>query len=141
MVDDPNKNLVTKIMKKEGWFEFAPRFTINYAGNPLETDLALERLIGFENQSKRIILELKSFASMGVNSEIQRLVGQIKQYEYCLHRDSLPYDVYLAIPIRRYNTYIKEGDYLTFFEMQNIKYLVYHSGSKEVLQWHPDPLN
>lgn len=141
MPNDPNYSLVLRIMRKYGWELFAPKFTINFAGNPLETDLALEKLIGLENQNKRIILELKSYASMAINSEVQRLVGQIKQYTYCLKRDNLPYDIFLTISIKRYNTYIEKGDYLPFFESERIKYLVYHSSREEVLQWHPDPLN
>ena len=137
--NDKSYPTVLRIMKKLGWKIFADPFTIDFGEIELITDLALEPLLGLEKQNKRIILELKSYKSLAINSEFQRLIGQIKQYEYCLRRDDLNYKVYLTIPTARYDWYIQKSDYIPFLEYQNIKYLVNHSMNEEVLKWNPEP--
>jgi XisH protein len=88
-------NPVKNSLIKDGWVITDDPFTIEFRGTFLYADLGAEKLLAAQKQNLKIVVEIKSFQSPSLMSELA--VGQYGIYRTFLKRIAPDRTLYLAV--------------------------------------------
>lgn len=134
---DKNHKTVIEVCEKEGFTILDDPYKIRWGTHPLEIDLLIAKDIGINRTEKRILFEIKSFVKSNITSHLDRAVGQYLRYLDALNLKNIPYDLYLVMPEYSYKLMKSDQASLRFLKKQNIKYMVYNTDSKGIIEWNP----
>ncbi|HAZ48603.1 MAG TPA: fatty-acid synthase [Cyanobacteria bacterium UBA11369] len=128
-------NTVKNALIKDGWVITDDPFTIKFEDLRLFADLAAEKLIAAEKDKRRIVVEIKTFKSPSLITELERAVGQYGIYRTLLKQAPPEREIYLAIDEETYENFFQQLASQTIINDHRIKLRIFESNSEEILQW------
>jgi XisH protein. len=126
---------VKNALAKEGWEITDDPLTIEFQDLRLYADLAAEKLFAAERNHRKIVVEIKSFTSPSLVSELEKAVGQYNIYRGFLRRQHPEREIYLAVPQQIYQGFFMRVSIQTIVQDQEIKLIVFNASSEEIVQW------
>ena len=97
MAKDIYHNLVRAALENEGWIITADPFTLTAGKRGVYVDLAAEKPIFAERESRKIAVEVKSFVSPSPVKDFEAALGQYLLYQVLLSKQEPSRTLYLAI--------------------------------------------
>ena len=94
MARDIIHDAVRNALVKDNWTITADPFRLKYEEFDLLADLSAEHPIVATKASRRIIVEIKSFAGRSFVKELQQALGQYKIYLDIIELTGLDYELY-----------------------------------------------
>lgn len=136
----PAKNIyhdaVLHALTADGWTITHDPLTISYGGRDLFVDLGAERpVVGAEKGERRIAVEIQSFLNPSPVRDLQEAVGQFDVYRAVLEEIEPDRALYLAVPVRAYETLLAERFGQLIIDRLRLRLLVFDNRQQRVLQW------
>jgi XisH protein len=135
MSKDLYHNQVKTALQKDGWKITHDPYEIRVGGVEMYVDLAAEQLIAAQRDTTKIAIEIKSFLNPSTISDFHLAHGQFLDYRYALDLEEPDRILYLAVPLRTYQTFFT----LKFIEQvrqrSQIKLVVYDIEQENIVQW------
>ena len=120
---------------KDGWTITDDPFIIEYKGLRLYADLGAEKPIAAEKFGRKIVVEIKVFASPSPVTELERAVGQYGIYRTFLERVSPERELFLAIAQDVYEDFFLQPAVQDIVAAHEMRLLVFEPATEEVVQW------
>lgn len=134
MAKDRIHKRVRKILEDNNFNVFKDPLFLEFANTTIRADLAIETFIQSTGETKRIVIEIKSFSSKSLIQAARNAVGQVLMYESALEQRNIDMPVYLTIPITKYNDMGTFGSYLPFIE-KYCNTMIYNTNTGVILEW------
>ncbi len=121
---------IIRALQKEGWQVVKKPFAINYGNTFVYADLKLSR-----EEQEIIVVEIKCFSSDSSEvSEFHLAVGQYISYRTAMQVSQQEVPIFLAIPMRAYDTFISINPVTLTIIQQNMVHLIVVDLVEEVVQ-------
>src|SRR5262249_19565402 len=89
---------VRRALERDGWTITHDPFKLQLGVRRFYVDLGAERLLAAEKGTRKIAVEIKSFAGPSEMKDLEDAVGQFVVYEHALRRKEPERALYLAVP-------------------------------------------
>jgi len=132
---DSHHDLVRNALEKDGWTVTHDPFTIRLEDVKFYVDLAAEKTIETDGETRKIAIEIKVFGGLSFLNEFEKAVGQYLIYKQFLG-DLFPERIlFLAV-----STDVFEGSFSlpsiqAVVIKQEIKLLVFNHETEEITKW------
>jgi hypothetical protein len=94
---DLYRDHVRTALEKDGWTITHEQLKLDWDESPVYVDLAAERLLTAEKGRRRVVFEIKGFASPSRSQDLYWAVGQFLLYRQALEDEQPDRELYLAI--------------------------------------------
>jgi XisH protein len=135
MAKDVFHNSVKTALQKAEWIVTDDPYELAVGGVEMYIDLGAESLIGAEQSGNKIAVEIKSFVSASVISEFHTAHGQFLDYRYALEEQEPERKLYLAVPIKVYQTFFSLKFIQTTVQRSQLQLLIYEPDEEVIVQW------
>ena len=135
MAKDVIHDMVRNALIKDGWTITADPYIISYGDDKLYVDLAAERSLAAERDSRKIAVEIKSFVGRSPLHDFEVALGQYMLYLGLLELTDPERKLYLAISHLVYHLLFKQPTFQTIRQRFQISLLVVNIVTQEVEQW------
>jgi XisH protein len=122
-------------LQKEDWTITDDPLRLEVAGTKFEIDLGAESFLAAERQGRKIGVEIKSFLSDSPLTDYHAALGQFLNYRLALELYEPDRTLYLAIPVRIYQTFFQREFAQVSVERYQIKLLIYDPVREVITQW------
>jgi hypothetical protein len=131
-------NTVKTSLQKGGWTITHDPFPLQIGKKRLSADLGAERLISAEKETKKIVVEVKSFVGPSDVKDLEQALGQYILYRQIMDEMGSDRILYLAVarPIFKSVFSIELGQVL--LKNQIIKLIVFDDESEDIVKWIPN---
>jgi hypothetical protein len=126
---------VKEALEKEGWKITADPFILTYAETRLDVDLGAEKLIEATRDSKKILVEVKSFTGQSVTYEFHSAVGQFCHYLLAMEEQKSDRLLYLAVPDPVYREHFHKAFFQASVKRNNLRIIVFEPATKTITKW------
>ena len=103
--------------------------------NPLQIDLAAEKLLAARKAKQLIAIEIKSFIQPSFLHDFYGALGQFVTYRTALASQDPERSLYLAVPSGVYNSFFDRELTRTIVKAERLSLIVYHIERKEIVLW------
>lgn len=131
-------NTVKKALDKDDWKITQDPFRIRIGKKRLAMDLGAERLISAEKGIRKIVVEIKSFIGRSDVKDLQQALGQYVLYHQVLVEQNIGRELYLAVPLRAYQTIFQSELGTLLLKHGLIRLLVFDETQEVIVAWVPD---
>ena len=135
MSKDLYHNQVKTALQKDGWQITHDPYEIRVGGVEMYIDLAAEQIIAAQRGTTKIAIEIKSFINPSTISDFHLAHGQFLDYRYALDIEEPDRTLYLAVPLKTYQTFFT----LKFIEQvrqrSQIKLVIYDAKQETIVKW------
>ncbi len=129
-------DLVKRCIIKDGWNITHDPFTISFGVRKVYADLGAEKLlIAAEKASQKIVVEIKSFASNSIISELEKAIGQYEIYKSWLTRIEPERVLYLALDHEAYIELFTDISGQVLLQDYQLKLITFNSEKEVIEQW------
>ena len=129
---------VRNALVKDGWTITADPLTLRVGADRVHIDLAAERLLVATKGTRKIAVEIKTFAGPSKIADLEDALGQYVLYRMALRRTEPDRELYLAVPQSIVvNQFQSRELWRAFFTDENGKLLGYDVKTEEIIQWIP----
>lgn len=128
-------NAVRYALIKDSWRIIAENYPLEYGGDRLYGDLAAEKSIAAEKNSRRILVEVKSFLGKSFFNDLENAVGQYIVYRDILLETKSDLKPYLAIPQGTYKSNFQRQLAQMIVKRNQVNLLVFDADNEEIKQW------
>lgn len=137
MARDIYHDTVREALEKDGWTITHDPYYIDIVNNraPMEADLGAEKLISAERDSKKIVVEIKSFLNRSLTYDFHSAYGQFRIYRRGINQLEPERILYLAMPEDAYTEIQTRPFYMELIEEENIRLLVFNPMTNSIIQW------
>jgi hypothetical protein len=122
-------------LEKEGWLITKDLLELEWEDVKVKIDIAAEQLISAERGEKKIAVEIKSFVSTSAISDFHTALGQFLNYRIMLEVQDPVRQLYLAVPLETYETFLQTRFALTVIERHQLQLIVYDPIAEEIIKW------
>ncbi len=122
-------------LQKENWVITDDPLRLEVGGTKFEIDLGAESLLAAERQGQKIGVEIKSFLGESPLTDYHAALGQFLNYRLALEISQPDRTLYLAIPIRTYESFFQREFAQLSVERYQIKRLIYDPINEVITQW------
>ncbi|MEM7539420.1 MAG: element excision factor XisH family protein [Chloroflexota bacterium] len=129
---------VIDALDKDDWTITHDPFRIGVGKTRVEMDLGAERLISAEKGIRKIVVEIKSFIGRSPVKDMQQALGQYKMYEHVLLEENIERELYVAVPLRAYETVFQDDLGQILLKNNLLRLLVFDENRKVVVEWIPN---
>ena len=127
---------VVHALTVEGWKITDDPLSLSYGGKDLYVDLGAERdAIAAEKDGEKIAVEIKSFLSPSILSDLEKAVGQYKVYLSVLSEVEPERLLYLAVPQRVYEGLFLERFGQLILDRQKLWLIVFDEQHERIIKW------
>ncbi len=126
---------VRNALTNEGWTVTHEHLKAPWLKTAVQIDLAAERMIAAEKDTRKIAVEVKSFLGVSTLADLYGAIGQFILYRLALGNSEPERILFLAIPEVTFNDVFQHPDGIALREREQIKLLVFHSDNEEIVQW------
>lgn len=131
-------NTVKKALDKDNWKITHDPFRLRVGKKRLAMDLGAERLISAEKGSRKIVVEVKSFVGRSDVKDLQQALGQYILYHQVLVEQQVGRELYLAVPLRTYQTIFQSELGELLLRNGLIRLLVFDETEEVIVEWVPN---
>lgn len=124
---------VVAALVADGWTITDDPLTLTIGDRNLFIDLGAE--LAAEKGGERIAVEVQTFPSLSVVSDLQDAIGQYVLYRSVLSRQQPDRPLFLAVPIKVYDGILSEPLGQMVMIDLNVRLLVFDPDRREVAQW------
>ena len=135
MAKDLYHEQVKAALQKEGWQITHDPYEIRVGGIEMYIDLAAEQVIAAQRDGAKIAVEIKSFISPSTISDFHLAHGQFLDYRYALELEEPERALYLAVPLRVYQTFFTLQFIQQVMQRSQIKLLIYDAEQEAIVKW------
>jgi hypothetical protein len=128
-------NAVKNALIHDGWTITADPYTIEYEEIKVFADLAAERLLAFERDQEKIVVEIKSFVGRSPIHDLEVALGQYALYQSFLEVTAPERKLYLAITDDVYADVFQQKAVQLVVERYRLAIIVVNVKSEKVVQW------
>ncbi len=120
----------------DGWTITDDPLFLSYGGQDLYVDLGAERnTIAAEKNGEQIAVEIKSFVSLSVMTDLEKAMGQYFLYETILAEVRPGWLIYLAIPLHIYDSIFAEKFGQAILKRHQLRLIVFDDKKARIAQW------
>ncbi|MBC8141208.1 MAG: XisH family protein [Armatimonadetes bacterium] len=135
---DKFHSAVRHALEKDGWTITHDPLTLNFGGERLFIDLGAEQIIAAEKGTRKIAVEIKTFAGLSKVSDLQDAIGQCVICRVALRRLQPDRVLYLAVPEAVLQELFQNRElWQATVTDENIRLFGYDAITEEVVQWFP----
>ena len=128
-------DVVKRALVKDDWTITDDPFEIEYKDVRLFADLGAEKPIAATKGTRRIVVEIKTFASASLFSELEKALGQYNIYHMMLKRSKPTRELYLAVPLDVYDDFFQRPSVQDIVTEYQIRMFVYEPDDEVITQW------
>jgi len=128
-------DVVIDALIADGWKITDDPLKLTYGKRKLYVDLGAERVIGAEQNGKRIAVEIQSFLGRSEVSDFEAAIGQYAVYQTVLRESEPDRALYLAIHLEIAEGIFAEPLGRLITSRQGVKILVFNESTRRVLEW------
>jgi hypothetical protein len=122
-------------LQKDNWVITDDPLRLEVGGTKFEIDLGAESLLAAERQGQKIGVEIKSFLGESPLTDYHAALGQFLNYRLALEISQPDRTLYLAIPVRTYESFFQREFAQLSIERYQIKCLIYDPINEVITQW------
>ncbi|MGD1850799.1 MAG: XisH family protein [Cyanophyceae cyanobacterium] len=126
---------VRRALEKDRWRISHDPLELAWEEVKIKIDLAAERLLAAERDTRKIAVEVKSFAGPSPISEFHTALGQFLNYRLMLEVKEPERQLYLAVPVDTYGSFFQSRLAQSMVERYQLNLLVYDPMLEEVVTW------
>ncbi len=127
---------VVKIaLEKEQWNVTDDPLRLEAGGTKFEIDLGAEQLLAAERGEEKIAVEIKTFLSDSPLTDYHAALGQFLNYRLALEMSYPIRILFLAVPVRTYETFFKREFAQISLERYQISLIIYDPIQEVIVQW------
>jgi XisH protein len=126
---------VRRALEKEGWAITLDPLPLTFEDMDLEADFGAERMFAAEKGGQKIAVEVKDFDSASATDELQKVMGQLRLYQWALDEGEPDRELFLAISETVYDRHFQRPSFRRAVQRSGIKRLVFNEVEEVVLQW------
>ena len=132
---DAYHNQVRKALEKDGWTVTHDPLTIRLEDVKFYVDLAAEKMIEADGETRKVAIEIKVFGGLSFLNEFEKAVGQYLIYKQFLG-DLFPERIlFLAIANDVFEESFSLPSIQAVVARQGIKLLVFNPEIEEIIKW------
>lgn len=129
---------VKNALIKDGWTITHDPLRLVVGPDNVYVDLAAERVLAAEKETRKIAVEIKTYAGASKIADLEQAVGQYVVYRMALRRLDPGRELYLAVPQDVVsNQFQKRELWQAFLTDENGKLFGYDAEREEIIQWLP----
>lgn len=138
---DQIHDIIRRAILKDGWQITDDPFVIAYGERFLFIDLGatesglLSAIVGASRSSERIAIEIKTFRSASLITELQQAIGQYQLYFLLLQEVDPDRTLYLAISEDVYQSFFREPIGQLVIKNLPLNLIVVNLKKEEIIQW------
>lgn len=132
---DSHHDLVRNALEKDGWTVTHDPFTIRLEDVKFYVDLAAEKTIETDGETRKIAIEIKVFGGLSFLNEFEKAVGQYLIYKQFLG-DLFPERIlFLAVSTDVFEESFSLPSIQAVVTKQEIKLLIFNPETEEITKW------
>jgi hypothetical protein len=135
----PAKDIIHDAVKnaliKEGWKITHDPYTIKYEEVTAYADLGAEFIFAAEKESRKIVVEVKSFINSSPLTDLKVALGQFEIYKSFLEVTTPERQLYIAISSRVYEDLFNQKAYQLIIQKFQIPLLIVNLKTEEIIKW------
>lgn len=135
MAKDIYHYVVKNALISDGWTITHDPLRLIAGERSVFADLGAEKLVAATKGNQKIAVEVKSFVSPSLMSDIEQAIGQYVIYGKLLRRDEPDRALYLAIPEEIYLLIRRDGLEFLFQDDTPVKIISFDSQNQLIKQW------
>lgn len=138
---DQIHDIIRRALLKDGWQITDDPFVIAYGERFLFIDLGatekglLSAIVGASRSSERIVIEIKTFRSASLITELQQAIGQYQLYFLLLQEVDPDRTLYLAISEDVYHNFFREPIGQLVIKNLPLNLIIVNLEKEEIIQW------
>ncbi|OCQ91890.1 fatty-acid synthase [Limnothrix sp. PR1529] len=121
----------------DGWTITDDPLILKIGARSVFVDLGAERLIAAERGSEKIAIEIKSFLSASLVSDLENAWGQFFMYARALEKREPDRILYLAVTQETFNTIFQEPIGQLLLEEPGFHLVVFDAKTEKIAEWKP----
>lgn len=121
----------------DGWTITDDPLILKIGARSVFVDLGAERLIAAERGSEKIAIEIKSFLSASLVSDLENAWGQFFMYARALEKREPDRILYLAVTQETFNTIFQEPIGQLLLEEPGFHLVVFDVKTEKIAEWKP----
>jgi hypothetical protein len=131
-------DLVVQLLIAEGWTITNDPLFLSYGGRDVFIDLGAKRkAIAAEKGDRKIAVEIKSFLNPSPVTDLGDALGQYGIYQSILAEIQPERELYLAVPLRTYETILTEKLGQLVIKRWQILLIVFDEAERRIVKWIP----
>lgn len=127
--------VVRRALEKDGWTITHDPLPLSFEDMDLLADLGAERAFAAEKAGQKIAVEVKDFDSASATNDMQKLMGQLRFYQWALDEDEPDRELFLAISEAVYDRHFQRPSFQKAVQRSEIKLLIFDQIEEVILQW------
>jgi hypothetical protein len=129
-------NAVVRAWEADGWTITDDPLRVEYGDRNIYVDLGAERTtLGAEKAGRKIAVEIQSFLGLSPLRDLEEAVGQYKVYQTILAEAKPDRQIYMAVPIRVYESLLTERFGRLIVSQLGLRLLVFDHKQERIYQW------
>jgi hypothetical protein len=132
---DAYHDSVRNALEKDGWTVTHDPFTIRLEDVKFYVDLAAEKTIEADGETRKVAIEIKVFGGLSFLNEFEKAVGQYLIYKQFLSELFPERILFLAVPQAVFEESFALPSIQAVVVRQEIKLLVFNPESEEITKW------
>lgn len=135
---DRHHTAVRNALVKDGWTITADPLTLKSGPDRVHIDLGAEQVLAAEKGTRKIAVEIKTFAGASKIAALEEAIGQYVLYRIALRRSEPERELYIAAPQSIVaNQFQNRELWQGFLQDENAKIFGYDPDEEEIKQWMP----
>jgi XisH protein len=130
-------NTVKSALQKDGWTITHDPFPLKIGKKRLSIDLGAERLIAAENQSSKIVVEVKSFVGQSDVKDLEQALGQYILYQQIIGESGIDRVLYLAVSETTFKGIFSVEIGQVLLKNGIVRLIVFDDEKEEITRWMP----
>lgn len=128
-------NTVRFSLVKDGWDILTDDYSLEYGGDRVYVDIAVEKSIAAERSGQKILVEVKSFIGRSFIHDLEQAVGQYVVYRDILIETSNDFELYLAITQGTYKGNFQRTLPQMIVDRNQVKLLIVDPEEEVITEW------
>jgi hypothetical protein len=127
--------LVRRLLERAGWTITHDPLYLKLGLRKAFVDLGAETALTAELGTRKIAVEVKSFLSAALMSELEKAIGQFVIYRALLGESEPDREMFVALPKNAYELLLDHEDGRAVIAACDLRLIIYDDETEEITQW------
>lgn len=124
-----------RLLERAGWTITHDPLYLKLGLRKAFVDLGDETALSAELGTRKIAVEVKSFLSTGLMSELEKAIGQFVIYRALLRESEPDREMFVALPKNAYKILLDHEDGRAVIASCDLRLIIYDDENEEITQW------